>query len=80
MYKQIIEKFPHIRAFFPDYLPDEKYIPPRKFFWDVFSTLEQEVVKAIVSNTQKAWMESEKTAEGEMISIWADLFEDLSTA
>ena len=37
MYSKVKEYIKNFADYFPDYYED--YIPPRKYFWDVFSTL-----------------------------------------
>ena len=60
--------------YFPDY--DERYIPPRKYFWDIFSTLNQEIAERFIDhsikerNKQKITQESKiEISEGVMNQI-----------
>ena len=38
---------------FADYFPDyeESYIPPRKYFWDIFSTLNHKLTEKIIDHS-----------------------------
>jgi len=38
-YMWTVKKFPKIKDYFPHY-DERKYIPPKKYFWEVFYTLE----------------------------------------
>ena len=41
MYSKVKGNINNFTDYFPDY--DENYIPSRKYFWDIFSTLNQEL-------------------------------------
>ena len=59
--KEYIDSFAH---YFPDY--DESYIPSRKYFWNIFSTLNKELADKVFDhsikerNKQKVTQESKK--------------------
>ena len=40
---------------FADHIPDynESFIPPRKYFWDIFSTLNQELAEKFIDHSIK---------------------------
>ena len=62
MYSKIKGYIENFADYFPDY--DERYIPPRNYFWDIFSTLNQELAEKFIDysikerNKQKVTQES----------------------
>ena len=59
--KEYIDNFAH---YFPDY--NESYFPPRKYFWNIFSTLNKELADKVFDhsikerNKQKVTQENKK--------------------
>ena len=57
--------------YFPDYERD--YVPPRKYFWDIFSTLNQELAEKFIDyaikerNKQKVTQESKIEISAEIM-------------
>ena len=62
MYSEVKGYIDNYADYFPDY--DEIYIPLRKYIWDIFSTLNQELVEKFIDhsikerNNQKVTQES----------------------
>ena len=62
MYAKVKGYIENLADYFPDY--DESYIPPRKYFWDIFSILNQELAEKFIDysikerNKQKVTQES----------------------
>ena len=56
MYSKVKGYIDKLAEYFPDY--DESFIPPRKYFWDIFSTLNQELAGRFINHFIK-----EKQAE-----------------
>ena len=46
IYIKVLDRFPEMEDYFPHY--EDKYMPPRDFFWGVFSTLHPEFVKKMI--------------------------------
>ena len=51
MYSKVKGYIDDFSDYFPDY--DESYIPPRKYFWDIFSTLNQELTEKFIDHSIK---------------------------
>ena len=51
MYSKVKGYIDNFADYFPDY--DESYIPPRKYFWDIFSTLNQELAEKFIDHSIK---------------------------
>ena len=46
MYSKVKGYIDNFSDYFSDY--DESYISPRKYFWDIFSTLNQEIAESLL--------------------------------
>ena len=72
MYSKVKGYIDNFADYFPDY--DESYIPPRKYFWDIFSTLNQELAEKFIDhsikerNKQKVTQESKIEISEEIIN------------
>ena len=72
MYSKVKGYIDNFSDYFPDY--DESYIPPRKYFWDIFSTLNQELAEKFIDhsikerNKQKVTQESKIKISEEIIN------------
>ena len=53
---------------FADYFPNykESYIPPRKYFWDIFSTLNQELAEKFIDHSIKERNKQKVTKESKI--------------
>ena len=51
MYAKVKGYIENLADYFPDY--DESYIPPRKCFWDIFSTLNQQLAEKFIDHSIK---------------------------
>ena len=72
MYSKVKGYIDNFSDYFPDY--DESYIPPRKYFWDIFSALNQELAEKFIDhsikerNKQKVTQESKIEISEEIIN------------
>ena len=51
MYQKVKGYIDNFADYFPDY--DESYITLRKYFWDIFSTLNQELAEKLADHSIK---------------------------
>ena len=64
MYAKVNGYIENLADYFPDY--DESYIPPRKYFWDIFSTLNQELAEKLIDYSIKEWSKQKVTQESKI--------------
>ena len=75
IYPKVKGYIENLSDYFPEY--DSTYIPPRKFFWDIFQTLNQKLAEKFIDhsikerNNQKVTQESRK-------EISADIMEQIN--
>jgi hypothetical protein len=70
--KRYIENLP---LYFPDY--KDNYVPPRKFFWDIFNTLDNEIAEVFVSYGIEQRAKSDTVPKDE-IEIEEDIYKEIS--
>ena len=73
VYQKALEKFPEMEDYFPDY--SDKYLPPREFFWSIFSTLHPNTVRKIIKRSQEKRVSNEENEEEELIRVRDDFLE-----
>ena len=61
--------------YFPHY--NDKYLPPREFFWGVFSTLHPNTVKRIIKRAHEKRVSTDENQEEELIRVRDDILEQL---
>ena len=61
--------------YFPDYGND--YVPPRKYFWDIFSTLNQELTEKFIDHVIKERNKQKVTQESK-IEISAEIMDQIN--
>ena len=61
--------------YFPDY--SDKFLPPRDFFWSIFSTLHPNTVRKIIKKSQEKRVANEENQEEELIRVRDDFLEQL---
>ena len=64
MYSKVKGYIDNFSDYFPDY--DESYIPPRKYFWDIFSTLNQELAEKFIDHSIKERNKQKVTQESKI--------------
>ena len=64
MYSKVKGYIENFADYFPDY--DESYIPPRKYFWDIFSTLNQELAEKFIDHSIKERNKQKVTQESKI--------------
>ena len=64
MYAKVKGYIENLADYFPDY--DESYIPPRKYFWDIFSTLNQELAEKFIDHSIKERNKQKVTQESKI--------------
>ena len=76
--------YPRIKGYingFPDYFPDYKdgYVPPRKFMWDIFSTLDDNLAQRFVNYAEKIRSVVNQTENNDTIEISEDIWNELNS-
>ena len=61
MYPRVKGYIENLADYFPDYEHD--YVPPRKYFWDIFSTLNQELAEKFIDHAIKERNKQKVTQE-----------------
>ena len=64
MYSKVKGYIENFADYFSDY--DESYIPPRKYFWDIFSTLNQELAEKFIDHSIKERNKQKVTQESKI--------------
>ena len=64
IYSKVKGYIDNFADYFPDY--DESYIPPRKYFWDIFSTLNQELAQKFIDHSIKERNKQKVTQESKI--------------
>ena len=67
--------FENLADYFPDY--DSTYIPSRKYFWNIISTLNQKLVEKFIDHSIKE-RNKQKVAQESRIDISADIMEQIN--
>ena len=75
IYVKALDKFPEMEDYFPNY--SDKYLPPRDFFWTIFSTLHTNTVRKIIKRSQEKRIVNEENHEEELIRVRDDILEML---
>ena len=65
MYKRIKGYYSEIIDYFPEYIENPKYMYPKKYMWDVFSTRDSSMANEFISHSLKE--RNRKDSEGERI-------------
>ena len=61
IYETIKDHVPGFSLYFADYEDNPKYLPPRRFMWDVFATLDYKLANEFVDHAMKTrFVEEEK--------------------
>ena len=68
VFDKIIDRFPTIIEYIP-FIDDDSSPPPRKFFWDILSTLKPDVVKLILVKSYEGKAHTDQDEAGEMIKV-----------
>ena len=53
MYKKIKGYYPEIIDYFPEYLENPEYLPPKKYMWDIFSTKDSSTANKFIFHSLK---------------------------
>ena len=64
MYTKVKGYIENFADYFPDY--EASYIPPRKYFWDIFSTLNHELTEKIIDHSIKERKKQKVTQESKI--------------
>ena len=75
MYERVKGYIENLIDYFPDYGND--YVPPRKYFWDIFSTLNQELAEKFIDHAIKERNKQKVTQESK-IEISAEIMEQIN--
>jgi hypothetical protein len=75
--------YPRVKGYLenmPMYFPDYKdgYVPPRKFFWDIFNTLDNEMAESFVNFGIQQRNESDAVVKDE-IEIEEDIYKEITS-
>ena len=74
MYTRVKGYIENLADYFPDYEHD--YVPPRKYFWDIFSTLNQELAEKFIDHAIKERNKQKVTLESK-IEISAEIMDQI---
>ena len=75
MYPRVKGYIENLADYFPDYEHD--YVPPRKYFWDIFSTLNQELAEKFIDHAIKERNKQKVTQESK-IEISAEIMDQIN--
>ena len=75
MYPRVKGYIENLADYFPDYEHD--YVPPRKYFWDIFSTLNQELAEKFIDHAIKERNKQKVTQENK-IEISAEIMDQIN--
>ena len=75
IYPKVKGYIENLADYFPEY--DFTYIPPRKCFWDIFSTLNQKLAGKFIDHSIKE-RNKQKVAQESRIEISADIMEQIN--
>ena len=79
MYKKIKGYYPEIIDYFPEYLENPEYLPPKKYMWDIFSTKDSSMVNKFISHSLKE--RNLKDSKGERtVEVSEDVLNQLHSA
>mgnify|MGYP003441658618 CR=1 FL=1 len=79
MYEQIKNYLPEAINYFPEYEDTPQFLPPKRFMWDVFSTLNFELATLFVQHSMKIrnWAEDDKN---KVVEIDEEILRDIKNA
>ena len=75
MYARVKGYIENLTDYFPDYVHD--YVPPRKYFWDIFSTLNQELAEKFIDHAIKERNKQKETQDSK-IEISAEIMDQIN--
>ena len=75
MYSKVKGYIDNFEDYFPDY--DESYILPRKYIWDIFSTLNQELVEKFIDHPIKE-RNKQKVTQDNKIEISEEIMNQIN--
>ena len=74
IYPKVKGYIENLADYFPEY--DSTYIPPRKYLWDIFSTLNQKLAEKFIDHSIKE-RNKQKVTQESRIEISADIMEQI---
>ena len=74
MYPRVKEYIENLADYFPDYEHD---MLPRKYFWDIFSTLNQELAEKFIDHAIKE-RNKQNVTQGSKIEIFAEIMDQIN--
>ena len=75
IYPKVKRYIENLVDYFSEY--DSTYIPPRKYFWDIFSTLNKKLAENFINHSIKE-RNKQKVAQESRIEISADMMEQIN--
>ena len=75
IYPKVKGYIENLEDYFPEY--DYTYIPPRKYFWDIFSTLNQKLAEKFIDHSIKE-RNKQKVTQESRIEISADIMKQIN--
>ena len=75
IYAKVKGYIENLADYFPEY--DSTYIPPRKYFWDIFSTLNQKLAEKFIDHSIQE-RKKQKVTQESRIEISADIMEQIN--
>ena len=79
MYKRIKGYYSEIIDYFPEYIENPEYLPPKKYMWDVFRTRNLSMAHKFNSHSLNEW--NRKVSEGErMVEVSEEVLNQLHSA
>ena len=76
MYPKSKSYVPNIVEYFPEY--DDNYIPPKKYFWDVFSTVNNNLADKFIDHLIKQ-RNKDKVTQDSKIEISEEILNQLNS-
>jgi hypothetical protein len=76
LYENVKAHIPDLVYYFPEY--EEEYIPSKKFFWDIFATLDYELAKNVIDYAISVRTKGEGDGEDEKeVEVADDIMKEL---
>ena len=79
MYIKIKKYYESIIDYFPEYSENPEYIPPKRFLWDIFWTMDRDLVNTFIAHSLKE--RNHKDQEGDKtVEVLEDVLNQLHSA
>lgn len=80
LYPKLKKNIENFMLYFPDYLDTPNYVPPKKFMWDVFATIDYDMACKFVDHSMRIRANKQKDNKSVEIDIDPEIYREFITS